>query len=393
MTPPVSGTESTMNESEQESEHGGEHAGEHASEHVSEHGSEHAGEHGSEHVREPATEPKVAEASAETAAAAPRRGRSAVGRLWGRVWGTNDEDRARANAVTLSERQTGDLRRAFAVRELAESSMMSTGRNEALATTLPALVGLAREAAFWSLAASVPDPAPTDAADALARTSPELLAELVPDEAARERVRAALTAPQGDALWARRTPEEQEQAFTELGALSSALLDRITLPRRRLQRARLRRVLLGLGVIALAFGAKQLVTSIQLGSSLTAGRPWRASSALDICKPKEHYCADAVTDIFFCTTDEVNPWVEYDLGEQRTFSRLVVKNRSDCCPDRAVPLILEVSDDQSTWREVARRDDTFSTWRADFPATRARYARLRVARRSILHLDRFDLYR
>src|SRR3569623_3485218 len=221
-----------------------------------------------------------------TAPPRPRRGGGPIGHLWRRVWGRNVEAAAQAASVALSARQAADLRRACAVRELAGTSMMSTGRSEALATTLPALVGLAREAAFWSLSAGLPDPAPTDAADALARTPATLLAQLVPAESARERGRAALAAPQGDAVWSRRTPEEQEQAFTELGALSSALLDRITLPRRRLQRARLRRVLLGLGVIALAFGAKQLSTSIQLGSSLTAGRTWRASSALDICKPK-----------------------------------------------------------------------------------------------------------
>ena len=341
-------------------------------------------------------EPKAAETppDADAPASPPRKGgRGPLGRLWGRVWGTSAEAAAAAGVVELSPRQSSDLRRAFAVRELAASSMMSTGRSEALGTTLPALVGLAREAAFWSLAANLPDPAPTDAADALARTSPALLTELLPDEAARERVRAALAAPQGDAVWARRTPEEQEQAFTELGALSTALLDRLTLPRRRLRRTRVRRVLMGLGVIALAFAAQQVTSAIQFGSSLTAGRSWRASSTLDVCKPKEHWCADAVTDIFFCTTDENDPWVEYDLGDRKTFSHLVVKNRSDCCPDRAVPLALEVSDDRTSWHEVARRDDTFSTWRAEFPATRARYARLRVLRRSILHLDRFDLYR
>lgn len=343
-----------------------------------------------------ATDSTGAEAAATPAASPPTphpRGGSRVNRLWKRLWGRNAAAAATGAAGELTERQLADLRRAFAVRELAQSSMIATGRSEALVTTLPVLVGLAREAAFWSLAATLPDPAPTDAADAVARTSPLLLAELIPDQAVRERVRAAMMAPQGDALWARRTPAEQEQAFQELGAFSTALLDRLTLPRRRLQHLRLRRLAMGLGVIALAFAAQQITASIQFGSSLTAGKPWRASSTLDVCKPKEHYCADAVTDIFFCTNDENNPWVEYDLGDRKTFSRVVVKNRSDCCPDRAVPLALEVSDDRTTWREVARRDDTFSTWRADFPATRARYARLRVLRRSILHLDKFDLYR
>jgi len=343
-----------------------------------------------------ATESTTTEPSAEPVAAAPPpppKRRGAVSRAWRWLWGSDVEAQARAALKEPSPRQLADLRRAFSVRELAESALLSTSRTEVMATTLPALVGLSREAAFWSLSAQLPDPGPADAPEALALTSPETLAVCLPDEAARERVRAALLAPQGDAVWARRGRQEQEQAFRDLGILSTALLDRMTLPRRRLRGLRLRRVALGAALAVLVLAAVQVVPHLHLQPSLTAGRPWRASSALDVCKPKEHYCADAVTDIFFCTTDENDPWVEFDLGDRKTFSHLVVKNRSDCCPDRAVPLALEVSDDRTTWREVARRDDTFSTWRADFPATRARYARLRVLRRSILHLDSFDLFR
>jgi hypothetical protein len=336
---------------------------------------------------DPANEPP----SRDTEPAVPRR--SPIVRLWRWLWGSDVESRALAALNELSGRQLGDLRRAFAVRELAQSALLSAGHTEVVATTLPALVEMAREAAFWSLAAHLPDPPPASAPEALARTSPELLSVLLPDEAVRERVRLALAAPQGDAVWARRPAAEQEQAFRELGALSTALLERLTVPRRRLRSVRLRRAALAGVVVALALAAQQLVPTINLKPSLTEGRPWQASSTLDVCKPKEHWCADAVTDIFFCTADENNPWVEFDLGDRKTFSRLVVKNRSDCCPDRAVPLVLEVSDDRTNWREVARRDDTFSTWRAKFPATRARYARLRVLRRSILHLDKFDLYR
>jgi len=343
-----------------------------------------------------ATESTLAEPPANDVAAAPPPQPKRPGpasRAWRWLWGSDIEAQSRAALKEPSPRQLADLRRAFSVRELAESALLSTSRAEVMATTLPALVGLAREAAFWSLSAQLPDPGPADAPEALALTPPELLSAALPDEAARERVRAALLAPQGDAVWARGPREEQEQAFRELAALSTSLLDRMTLPRRRLRGVRLRRVALGAALVLLVLVGVQLLPNIHLQPSLTAGKPWRASSALDVCKPKEHYCADAVTDIFFCTTDENEPWVEYDLGDRKTFSHLVVKNRSDCCPDRAVPLVLEVSDDRSTWREVARRDDTFSTWRVGFPATRARYARLRVLRRSILHLDSFDLFR
>jgi hypothetical protein len=54
--------------------------------------------------------------------------------------------------------------------------------------------------------------------------------------------------------------------------------------------------------------------------------------------------------------------------------------------DRAVPLIVETSVDHNTWTEVARRNDDFDSWKATFPAARVRWVRLRVPRRTYLHL-------
>ena len=121
------------------------------------------------------TESSAAETTAERVTAPARRRGGPLGLfagLWRRLWANDADAAARAAIVPLSDRQLADLRRAFAVRELAGSALLSTGRTEIMATTLPALVGLAREAAFWSLAASLPEPAPADAAEALGRTSP-----------------------------------------------------------------------------------------------------------------------------------------------------------------------------------------------------------------------------
>lgn len=91
--------------------------------------------------------------------------------------------------------------------------------------------------------------------------------------------------------------------------------------------------------------------------------------------------------IFFHTNEEDSPWVQYDLGEPKTFHEVEVQNRLDCCGDRAVPLVVEVSDDEKSWTQVARMDEPFARWVPTFPPRRARYVRLRVARRSILHLE------
>jgi len=141
-------------------------------------------------------------------------------------------------------------------------------------------------------------------------------------------------------------------------------------------------------IVGAVLGAILLVQRLTLQPDLAAGKPWRASSSLDTCKPNEHYCASAHTDIFFCTIEEANPWVEIDLGKPTAFSRLEITNRSDCCADRAVPLAAEVSVDQVHWREVARRKDTFSVWSAKFAPQNARYVRIRALRRTILHLEK-----
>jgi hypothetical protein len=49
--------------------------------------------------------------------------------------------------------------------------------------------------------------------------------------------------------------------------------------------------------------------------------------------------------------------------------------------------VIELSDDATTWREVARRNEAFIDWEATFPSQTARYVRTRVTRRTILHLE------
>ena len=315
-----------------------------------------------------------------------------VGKIRSRVWGSGEVARLRATDLlpTLSERQRADLRQALAVRRLASETMAAADPQRAGAL-LPALIGLLRNCTFWALSAGTPEPAPADLVEAFDRLPSDLLAELVPDMVVRERLRTVLTVS-GES-WGRRDRAEQEQGLADLEALSTALLSRLTRSARRLRAIFVRRLVLSFATLILVVAGVKVGLSLDLKPSLTAGQPWRASTTLEVCRPQEHYCADAVTNIFFHTLEEESPWVEFDLGSRKAFTRLTVKNRSDCCPDRAVPLVFEVSDDRVTWREVARRADTFSTWKTSFPTTRAQYVRLRIARRSLLHLEKFDLYR
>lgn len=255
-------------------------------------------------------------------------------------------------------------------------------------SSLALSVSLYREAAYWALLAHG---APWgNLAAAFAGAPPALLELAAGGSDGLAEVRGALV----------------ERSFVETAELPEQLLPRDAqvaqafvhgLLRLKLQpEARVGRLLVQRGVrtyggalflLLLAVGGFLLVQRSTLAPDLAAGKPWRASSGTEVCRPAEHRCAGVKSDMFFTTNEEKEPWVEIDLGKTMPFNRVDVVNRDDCCPDRAVPLVIEVSRDGKQFREVMRRNDTFSRWTAKFAPQKARYVRLRVLRRSILHLN------
>jgi hypothetical protein len=129
---------------------------------------------------------------------------------------------------------------------------------------------------------------------------------------------------------------------------------------------------------AVLTSATALVILLCLPRDLAQNKPWHTSSALPLI-----YTAN----VLFHTIEEQNPWFEIDLVRPTTIHRLHVRNRADCCSERAVPLVAEVSLDRSTWQQVARTDSPFADWDPSFPPARARYVRLRVPRFTTLHLE------
>src|SRR6185503_10649204 len=122
--------------------------------------------------------------------------------------------------------------------------------------------------------------------------------------------------------------------------------------------------------------------------NIAAGKPWTTSSKLYDCHPQKNECGGVETKMFFCTKEEPNPWFQYDLGSKTRFSSMTIVNRQDGgVQGRASPLVVEVSDDGKTFREVIRRGEEFSTWKPKFTPQNARYVRLRVAKKSFLHLE------
>ena len=98
------------------------------------------------------------------------------------------------------------------------------------------------------------------------------------------------------------------------------------------------------------------------------------------------------TNLGFHTQDDGTKTATVDLGEIRRIQRVDVFNRSDCCGERAVPLVLAVSTDGASFRTVLVRTDEFSLWKAQFPATEARFVRLTQTGNVPFHLSEIEVY-
>jgi hypothetical protein len=154
--------------------------------------------------------------------------------------------------------------------------------------------------------------------------------------------------------------------------------------------------------------ASALITALALGAiasglwsyrvelhwvrNLAKGRAWSTDSSYQ-GNPRQGVLARPSQQIFFHTDLEPSPAIHVDLERPRTFSRIRVVNRQDCCSSRAIPLVVEVSNDRVDWRPVLERQLPFSELSAKIPATSARFVRIRVKRLSYLHLTEIGLYR
>jgi len=250
-----------------------------------------------------------------------------------------------------------------------------------------AALDLYREATFWALTAALEGPLPATLAEAFARVSPGVLA------------------PIGNETWratARGLLESSFVATAELGGLERGeqlrvvrefvrgVLTSIQADDRTIERA-IRRRWAAIGVsAALALCVVGIVVAV-LRHDLAANQPWRVSSMDPSCDSTFRVCGGQYVGIFFHTLEEASPWIEFDLGKSRAFSSVTITNRQDCCKARAVPLVIEVSNDQTSFTEVSRRDDVFDTWKATFAPVSARFVRARALRKTTLHFEGFSV--
>lgn len=251
-------------------------------------------------------------------------------------------------------------------------------------------LSLYQEALYWALLAQPDAPDSPDLPAAWAAAPREVLTPLVTSLESLDLIEQHLVRssfPRHADL-----PEEKlRRVALQARALVGALLEQAEGAEREVSRVHLQRWLRSLVVlvalVAVVFGAFQGAQRLTAGPNLAVGRAWRASSAYPNFNAASHLCDGNTTKILFHTNEEDRPWFEIDLGASSAISVVEVTNRTDGFQERAVPLILEVSEDRNRWHEVARRNDTFNHWRAKFAPRKARYVRVKAQRKTFLHLE------
>lgn len=293
---------------------------------------------------------------------------------------------ARAAAAKLTTEQREYVRRAKLALEVGELAFIP-GNAVRSGSTAPLASNLFREAMYWALLARRAQPGPVSPEQLFTETE----RSVVQADTANDGEYASLTSAMRSTFTelSEGTEEVQRALAVQLHRAAKRVVLDVQRVLWRVQWAKLKRfarVALSISIlvgIAIALWPKP--------RDLAKGKPWRTSSIGAVCHPEKSECGGK-TDILFHTRQEHEPWFEYDFGAPIAFSSLMVRNRSDCCADRTVPLVVEVSNDGQSFTEVTRREAQFATWSPSFTTQHARYLRLRVARDSILHLEAIEVH-
>ena len=289
---------------------------------------------------------------------------------------------AEANAATFTTEQREFLRRAQLALELGELAF-APGNVVRAGSTAPLAANLFRQAVYWALLVQRPKGGPV--------TPEQLWAEadrsLVQTVAGNEGELAYLTSAMRSTFieLADGTEEAQRANAVTLRRAANRLVATAQRVIWRLEWAKLKRIIRVSSVVLVP--ALAIILLWPAKRDLGKGAAWYTSSTHAQCHPEKSECGGAKSDILFHTSQDQDPWFEYDFATPVAFSSLEIRNRSECCQERAIPLVVEVSNDNKVFREVARRTDPFLTWSPKFPTERARYLRLRVLQNTFFHLE------
>jgi hypothetical protein len=217
---------------------------------------------------------------------------------------------------------------------------------------------------------------------------------------ATEEERSSLSSAMGfgGRRWlARLPPKERAKTMRALGRLTRGVAAPMEADARRVRDVWLVRWVRIVGsALALCLGILVILAGI---TRLTAPPNLALHKRVTVVTPHPGVAVgpDALVDgnrsnLGFHTDVGMGHHVTIDLGQVHRIRQVVVYNRADCCPERAVPLALELSTDGQTFRQVAQRLDPFERWRVKLAPTDTRYVRLALMSGAYFHLAEVEVY-
>jgi len=215
--------------------------------------------------------------------------------------------------------------------------------------------------------------------------------------AAQNATLTAMLGPDRYATIASLSGEERDDFATGLHDLVMRMAEPLEVEANRLGRAlfaRWARVVLVGVALALVFGFAGTWASSKFGRpNLALHCPVTTSSQYPGQGVDHTLLVDGDSETLgFHTLDGGQQWVVLDLGKVHKFNKIVVYNRPDGFEERAVPLKIEVSNDNVNYKQVAERKETFDKWAAKGLHTEGRYVRLKNTPPNFFHLAEVEVY-
>ena len=203
--------------------------------------------------------------------------------------------------------------------------------------------------------------------------------------------------PAGDSSICNLTLQQRKTFAAGLHGFADTLVEPLELEANRLNQAlsaRFKRI--GIAAVALiltTFVVWTWATAHFERPNIALNRPVEVSSQYPGTGEDHTQLVDGnTTSLGFHTVCEGDQWVIIDLGSVRKFDKVVVYNRSACCPERAVPLKVDVSSDHRVFHQIAERKEVFDKWVASGLDAKGRYVRLRNTPPNCFHLDEVEVH-
>ena len=232
---------------------------------------------------------------------------------------------------------------------------------------------------------------------AKARTLPSLEAVWGKLTVEHSELLMALLGPERNPAMAKLSDDERESFAAGLHDLVMRLAEPLEFEAHRLGRAlfaRWSRVLVVALVLLVGAGFGGRWLAKKLGKPNVALRATVSVSSQFPGQGVDHtLLVDGDPDTMgFHTMDGGQQWVILDLGKVRKFDKIVIYNRPDGFEERAVPLKVEVSNDNQNYKQIAERKESFDKWTKKGLKAEGRYVRLKNTPPNFFHLGEVELY-